>query len=69
VFKNRVLYTKEDSTAEARNEILAFFRQPQVQAAINADVMHEMIQATRLAHSLPPFSRMTVSKRSRSSGW
>lgn len=48
-------YTKEDSTVEARNEILAFFRQPQVQAAINADVMHEMIQATRLAHSLPPF--------------
>ncbi|HID1849187.1 TPA: DUF2971 domain-containing protein [Escherichia coli] len=28
VFKNRVLYTKEDSTVEARNEILAFFRQP-----------------------------------------
>ncbi|HDN1331679.1 TPA: DUF2971 domain-containing protein [Escherichia coli] len=55
VFKNRVLYTKEDSTVEARNEILAFFRQPHVQAAINADVMHEMIQATRLAHSLPPF--------------
>ena len=43
------------STVEARNEILAFFRQPHVQAAINADVMHEMIQATRLAHSLPPF--------------
>ncbi|WP_235843326.1 DUF2971 domain-containing protein [Enterobacter huaxiensis] len=50
VFKNRVIYTKEDSTAEARNEILAFFRQPEVQAAINADVMHEMIQATKLAH-------------------
>lgn len=25
VFKNRVIYTKEDSTVEARNEILAFF--------------------------------------------
>ncbi|HHL6289571.1 TPA: DUF2971 domain-containing protein [Klebsiella pneumoniae] len=55
VFKNRVIYTKENSTVEARNEILAFFRQPEVQAAINADVMHEIIQATKLAHSLPPF--------------
>lgn len=55
VFKNRVIYTKEDSTDEARNKILAFFRQPEVQAAMNADVMHEMIQATKLAHSLPPF--------------
>ena len=49
VFKNRVIYTKEDSTVEARNEILAFFRQPEVQTAINADVMHEVIQATKLA--------------------
>ncbi|MEI2630959.1 DUF2971 domain-containing protein [Erwinia aphidicola] len=65
VFKNRVLYTKEDSTVEARNEILAFFRQPQVQAAINADVMHEMIQATRLAHSLPPFLNVARLRRER----
>lgn len=54
-FKNRVIYTKENSTVEARAEILTFFHQPEVQAAINADVMHEIIQATKLAHSLPPF--------------
>lgn len=55
IFKNKVIYTKETSTVEARAEILAFFRQPEVQAAINADVIHEIIQATTLAHSLPPF--------------
>lgn len=55
VFKNRVIYTKEDSTIEARNEILAFFNAPKVQAAISKDVMYELGYAAELAHSLPPF--------------
>lgn len=55
VIKNRVIYTKEESTIEARDEILAFFRQPEVQSEINDDVIYETIHATNLAHSLPPF--------------
>ncbi|MGV3719150.1 DUF2971 domain-containing protein [Citrobacter amalonaticus] len=44
VFKNRVLYTKEDSTVEARNEILAFFRQPQVQGKRRLSTVWSRIQ-------------------------
>lgn len=55
VFKNRVIYTKEDSTVEARNEILAFFNAPEVQSAMSQDVMYELSYAAKLAHSLPPF--------------
>jgi len=55
VFKNRVIYTKENSTAEARNEILAFFNAPEVQAAISQDAIYELGYAAKLAHSLPPF--------------
>ena len=55
VFKNRVIYTKENSTVEARNEILAFFNAPKVQSAISQDAMYELGYAAELAHSLPPF--------------
>ncbi|MCU6676699.1 MULTISPECIES: DUF2971 domain-containing protein [Leclercia] len=55
VFKNRVIYTKENSTVEARNEILAFFNAPEVQAAISQDAIYELGYAAKLAHSLPPF--------------
>lgn len=55
VFKNRVIYTKEDSTIEARDEILAFFNDLSVQDAISKDVMRELNHATQLAYSLPPF--------------
>lgn len=55
VFKNQVIYTKEDSTLEARDEILTFFNTLDVQDAISQDVMIEMVHATKLAHSLPPF--------------
>jgi len=55
VFKNRVIYTKENSTVEARKEILAFFNAPEVQAAISQDAIYELGYAAKLAHSLPPF--------------
>ncbi len=55
VFKNKVIYTKENSTVEARKEILAFFNAPEVQSAINQDVMYELNYAAKLAYSLPPF--------------
>jgi len=55
VFKNRVIYIKENSTVEARNEILAFFNAPEVQAAISQDAIYELGYAAKLAHSLPPF--------------
>lgn len=55
VFKNRVIYTKEESTVEARNEILAFFNTPEAQSAMSQDVMYELSYAAKLAHSLPPF--------------
>ncbi|HGL6909506.1 TPA: hypothetical protein ACKFUC_004164 [Citrobacter farmeri] len=50
-----MIYTKENSTVEARNEILAFFNAPKVQSAISQDAMYELGYAAELAHSLPPF--------------
>lgn len=55
VFSNSVIYTKEDSTIEAREKILDFFRCLTEKVSPEANELFRMSMAAKLVYSLPPF--------------
>lgn len=55
VLSGPVIYTKPDSTLEAKKEIINFLRDEKLIKKIEVEPMYEIISAIDIVHKLPPF--------------